>query len=27
VAAGLAVRTTLAWLQRLRRDRPPAALH
>jgi N-acetylglucosaminyl-diphospho-decaprenol L-rhamnosyltransferase len=27
VAAGLALRTTLAWLQRLRRNRPPAALH
>jgi GT2 family glycosyltransferase len=27
VAAGLAVRTALAWLQRLRRNRPHAALH
>jgi hypothetical protein len=26
VAAGLVVRTALAWLQRLRRNRPPAAL-
>ena len=27
VAAGLAIRTALSWLQRLRRNRPPAALH